>query len=272
MIYFEQWLIILIYAAAFGGYIHDFRHNEKQGKHRSIQLSGIASGLHFLYLIHLALVLGHLPVTSVFETLTTCAWLFGIVYLGLEWRLKEQSLGMFILPIILVLQIISNAFIDLNRELPSLLLQELLFEIHVVVLLLSYSAFAISFIASMLYLLLSREIHKKSPGLFYRRLPSLAFFDSLSSRAVNIGLIFLTAGIALGIHDAIKLADQFFTWDAKFLAAGLTWLIYFFHVFGRHAIGWQGKRAAVVSLIGFGSLMFSFLIVSLGLSEVHKFQ
>ena len=272
MIYIEQWLVVLVYAVAFGLSIHFFRHSEKEKMNRSAQLSAFAIGLHLVYLVHLSFTLGHLPVTSVYESLTTCAWFFGVVYLSIEWRLKEHSLGMFILPIIFVLHGISNFFIDLNRVLSGLLIEDVLFEIHVVVLLLSYSAFAISFIASILYLLLSREITQKSTGLFYQRLPSLAFFDSLSNRAVNIGLLFFTVGIALGINEGLKISEYFFTLDAKFIAVGLAWLIYLLHIGGRLTSGWQGQRAAVVSLLGFSWLMFSFLIVSLMFSNVHDFR
>jgi len=272
VIYFEQWLIAGAYAITLVMYVHSFRHAREQTKTRAAQLAGVTLGLHLVYLIHLTYATGHLPVTGVFVSLTTCAWLFGVVYLSLEWRLKEHSLGVFILPVILLLHIISNLFLELDRALPPLLAREVFFEIHVVVVLLAYSAFAISFIASLLYVLLSREIRERSAGLFYRRLPSLAFFDGLSNRAVNIGLIFLTVGVALGIYEGTKVASEFFRWDAKFIAVGLTWLIYVFHLLGRLVMGWQGKRVAILSMFGFAWLLFSFLIVSLLFSQVHQFR
>lgn len=272
LISFEQWLVAFAYVLAMAHYVKAFREGKDETRRRSWQIAAVAMALHLGYLIHLGLVIGRLPVTSVFETLTACAWFFGLAYLSLEWRLHETSLGLFILPIIIVLHTLSNLFLDLNRTLPPILMQEFVFEIHVVILLFSYSAFAISFIASLLYLLLSREIQKKSTGLFYHRLPSLAFFDVLSNRGVNIGLLFLTLGVLLGIYEGTKVAEEFFKWDAKFFAVGITWLIYFFHLLGRFKLGWQGRRAALLSLLGFGSVLFSFLIVSLAFSKVHHFR
>ncbi len=272
MIHLLQWLVAVLYVVAGSHYIYTFRQAQEQAGRGLNPFALVAVIAHLAYLLLLSLTLGHLPVTSVFEALTTCAWLFGVVYLSLEWRLRERSLGMFIQPVILILHLVSNLGIDLNRELPALLLHEIVYEIHVIVLLFAYAAFAISFIASVLYLLLSRELQKKSTGLFYRRLPSLAFFESLSNRAINTGLVFLTAGIALGIYEATKIAEHFFTWDAKFFAVGLTWLIYFWHWASRISVGWQGRRAAMVSLFGFGWLMFSFLIVSLAFTQVHSFR
>ncbi len=272
MIRLEQWLVAAAYALAFAHYLSAFRHAKAQSSLRSSRLAGLAVVLHLAYLCHLAVRMGRLPVTGVFEALTTCAWLFAVVYWVLEWRLREPSLGLFILPFILILHLLSNFFLDLNRQLPPVLLKEVVFEIHVIILLLAYSAFAISFIGSLFYLLLSREIQKKSMGLFYRRLPSLAFFDTLNNRGVNIGLMFLTLGVALGAYEGLKLAEQFLQWDAKYLAVALTWAIYALHLLGRRALGWQGKRAALISVLGFSCLLFSFIIVSTSLSQVHHFR
>lgn len=271
-IYSVQWLVVAAYVAALIYYVRFFRRGKPLASTRAGQLLTLAVGLHFFYLIHLTVFTGHLPVTDVFEAITTCVWLFGAVYLSLEWRLRERALGAFILPIIIILQTVSNLWLDLNHELPAIL-HNVIFEIHVLMVLLSYAAFVISFIASLLYLLLSRDLERKSLGIFYRRLPSLAFFDSLSNFAVNIGLAFLTLGVVLGIYTGIEVSETFFdSWDPKFLAVGLTWLIYAAHLFFRRAGIWQGKRAAVVSLVGFGWVLFSFLVVSLVLSRVHQFH
>jgi ABC-type uncharacterized transport system permease subunit len=271
VIYLEQWLVVAAYILALFFYVQAFRSGRAPESARAGRMMLIAVALHLLYLLHLAILLRHLPVTDVFETMSTCAWLFGVVYLSLEWRRRERSLGLFILPVIIILQTVSNLFLEVSQEVPSIL-HNVVFEIHVLIMLLSYSAFAISFIASLLYLLLSRDIERKSLGIFYRRLPSLAFFDSLSNLAVNIGLVFLTMGVGLGIYTGAKLAEPFFTWDAKFFAVGFTWLIYGSHLFFRRTSGWQGKRAAVISLLGFGWVLFSFLIVSLWFSKVHHFH
>lgn len=272
LILLTQWLVVAVYVVALICYTRAFRLGRPPDSIRAGKVMTLAVVLHLLYLIHLTVTVRHLPVTDVFETMTTCVWLFGAVYLSLEWRLQERSLGLFILPVIIVLQIISNLFLDFNHELPAIL-HNVIFEVHVLMVLLSYSAFAMSFIASLLYLLLSRDLERKSLGIFYRRLPSLAFFDSLSNFSVNIGLAFLTLGVALGIYTGAKVTEPFFgSWDPKFLAVGLTWLIYAFHLVFRRSIGWQGKRAAVVSVLGFGWVLFSFLVVSLVFSKVHQFH
>lgn len=266
----EQWAVVLLYAAAFAGYATAFRKQRPDAFVRARWLLRGAVVGHLLHLVHLALALRRLPVTDVFEAMTLCVWLFAAAYVSLEWRVPEKSLGVFILPVIIVLQTLSALFLNYDRVLPPIL-GDPIFEVHVLLMLLAYTAFAISFIASLLYLLLSREIEDKRPGPFYRRLPSLELFDSLSNRAVNIGLCMLTAGLLLGTYAGTRAGDLFSFWDAKIFAVVLTWLIYLLHILFRKASGWRGRRAAVVSLIGFGWSMFSFLIVSQLFSKVHQF-
>ena len=122
MIRLEQWLVAVAYAIAFVQYFNAFRTAKAPGPLHPGMLAAIAIGLHLGYLCHLTVLMGHLPVTSVFEALTTCAWLFGAVYLILEWRLRERSLGLFILPFILILHVLSNLFLDVDRQLPPVLL------------------------------------------------------------------------------------------------------------------------------------------------------
>jgi len=266
----EQWLIVAFYAIAFVAYFRAFRKEQTSAFARARWLLRAAVLGHFLHLIHLSLALHRLPVTEVFEAMTLCVWLFAATYVSLEWRVPEKALGVFILPVITLLQMLSAVFLDYERTLPAIL-EETIFEIHVLIMLLAYAAFAISFIASALYLLLSREIEGKRLGTFYRRLPSLELFDALSNRAVNAGLIILSAGLMFGAYSGSRVGGEFTFWDLKILAVALTWLIYVLHILVRKAGGWHGRRAAVISLVGFCWAMFSFVIVSSFLSKVHQF-
>ena len=59
-----------------------------------------------------------------------------------------------------------SIILDIDKDLVEVLAQVTFFEVHVSIMLLAYSAFTISFIASLMYILLSREIHNKKLGFF----------------------------------------------------------------------------------------------------------
>ncbi|MFQ5709208.1 MAG: inner membrane protein YpjD [bacterium] len=266
-----RWLIFLFYLVTFVFYYSYFRTKQDHtARQIRIWLTAAIAG-HTVYLIALGFLLGHLPVGEVFQALTTSAWLFILVYWVLEIRLQERTMGVFFLPIILVLQAISNLFIDLNKPLAAVL-GDLIFEVHVVIIISAYAAFAISFIASVMYILLSREMQSKHLGIFFQRLPSLEFFDRLSNHAVNIGLMLVSVGICIGFYMGTSVWKGRWQLDPKLLAVLVSWGIYFVHFVGRKSIGWQGRRAAIVSVIGFNWLLFSFIIVTLFFSKLHNFQ
>lgn len=266
-----RWVVLALYAVAFGYYFSYFKERAAHKAFRMRLWLSAAAAAHALYLLTLGIKLGHLPVGDVFQALTTCVWVFVLVYLILEVRLKEMTMGVFFLPIIIILQATSNFFLDINKPLAEVL-TDLVFEVHVVVIIASYAAFAISFISSVMYILLSREMQSKHLGIFFQRLPSLEFFDKLSNQAVNIGLVLVTVGILWGFYMGYTVWEGRWQLDPKFLAVVISWAIYLLHFVTRKSIGWQGKRAAMVSVIGFNWLLFSFIIVSLFFSKFHNFQ
>lgn len=267
---FLGWLVVLGYALSFAGYVSYFRAKRSRTAAwtRKALLTSVL--VHTGYLALLTREMGHLPVGDLFKVLTATSWFFVVVYLILEMRLKEVTMGVFFLPLVTVLQVISNLFIDLEKPLAPVL-TDVLFEVHVALTISAYAAFSISFISSVMYILLSREIQSKKLGIFFERLPSLQFFEDLNNHAVNIGLILVSAGILLGVYMGINVWEGAWALDPKPLAVVITWCIYFALFVGRKSVGWQGRRSAIVSVIAYNWLLFSFLVVSIFFSKFHSF-
>src|SRR4029453_15849213 len=78
------------------------------------------------------------------------------------------------------------------------LLRSPLFTVHVMSMLLAYASFALAFALGITYVLLFKEIKAKHLGFFYQRLPSLQTLDAMNARAVIVGWVFLTCGLAIG--------------------------------------------------------------------------
>ena len=266
-----SWLVLIFYAVIFWHYFSYFREKTEQ-KTVTIRKWLVSTVIiHSVYLTLLGLRSGHLPVGDTFYVLTSSAWLFVFVYLVLEIRLKEMTMGVFFLPVIILLQVISNLFINIDKPL-ALVLTHLVFEVHVTLMMSAYAAFTISFITSVMYILLSREMQSKKLGIFFERLPSLDFFDRLSNHAVNIGLILVSIGIIIGAYMGANVWEGKWILDPKLFAVIISWAIYMVHFISRKSIGWQGRRVAIVSVVGFNWLLFSFIIVTTFFSKVHNFQ
>jgi ABC-type transport system involved in cytochrome c biogenesis permease subunit len=265
-----QWFTALCYAAGTTLY---FKHlvDRTSVPEKWLKTSiPVTLTVHLAYLVSLSLVLGHAPIGDIPQVLTSTAWLFTLVYFGLEHRSGETSIGGFILGISTILHVLSSIFLRTDKPLAAEL-TDLTFEVHVSAMLLAYTAFGVSFIASLLFIFLYHEINEKRFGFFYTRLPSLDFFDRLSNQAVNIGLIFAAFGIALGVYLGKIVWVRNWWWDPKLLSMAVLYVIYLGHLLLRKTVGWQGKRAAMISICGFNWLLVSWLIISPFLSRLHKY-
>ncbi len=265
-----SWIIFALYILSCSFYWQGFSRNRTTNYHWAQRVLVLTLVCHLGLICFLTFQYGRIPIANLSEALSTFVWLTSCIYIVLEWRLKNYSMGAFILTILSILMAIGIITFQNNEAIPEVL-KDVKFEAHVLALLISYGSFSISFIASLLHTLLDREIQKRRFRLFYSRLPSLPFFQRISNFAIDIGLAFATIGIGLGILQAMTIWENFFLTDPKFLTAALTWLIYCFHFLGRRFAGWGAQRSATISLIGFSLLLFSFLIISLFFTSLHNF-
>lgn len=226
--------------------------------------------LHTIMLLAFSFERGHLPLAQFGEAATAFAWIMATLYLVQQYLLKEREFGVFVLGMVSVVQLISVLVIDYTQPLAEIL-YNVLFEIHVVSMLFAYAGFTLGFIAALMYLLLFHDIHGHRFGLFYSRLPSLEFLDKLNIRSILFGLILLTLGIALGMMNAGKAWGFLWEWDPKLTIVFLNWLLYLYFAISYWLFGWRGQRTAVVSVIGFIVVIFSFFIVTNFASTIHTF-
>lgn len=267
-------ILFFLYAAAAVTYGVFFVRQEKtlHALPTVVLLAGLC--FHGAYITVLARALGRLPIITVFEVLTSATLLCALVYVVLELCIRDRSLGVLIVPILLVFQGIASAgIVTTPRALPPQLeqLPEALFSVHIVFMLLAYSGFTVAFLAGAMHLLLAREIHQKRLGFFFSRLPSLELLDRLNSMAATLGLIAATGGILFGVLMARQYWGTPLPMDAKFIIFTLTWALYLFHLLARRRLGWQGSRAAWLSVVGFVWVILNFLVVSLFLTKLHLY-
>src|SRR5258708_4041011 len=78
-------------------------------------------------------------------------------------------------------------------------LRPIWFELHTVTAVLGYSAFAVSAIYGILFLLLYSEIRANHFSHFFRRMPPLEALGQMNIRAAGGGLALLTLAIVLGV-------------------------------------------------------------------------
>ena len=103
------------------------------------------------------------------------------------------------------------------------------------------------------------------------RLPDAKRLERLSYQVTLFAFPFMTLILITGAIWAHEAWGRYWGWDPKETTALVTWLIYAGYLHGRFTPGWTGKRAAILSVIGFFSVIFTYLGTNLVLSGLHSY-
>ncbi|MBN1627846.1 MAG: c-type cytochrome biogenesis protein CcsB [Deltaproteobacteria bacterium] len=215
--------------------------------------------------------LGVAPVISLKSSLSFFAWCIIGVYLVFHARFRLMVLGSFAAPLAAVLMIISSVIPGAEAGVNPILRSAWLI-IHVVTIFIGNGIFAITFVSAVMYIIQESRIKKKSLGSFYKRLPSLETLDSINHYTIIYGFPFLTIGMITGTIYAYYALGSYWRWDPKEVWTLVTWLAFAVLLHERLAAGWRGRKAALMSIICFLMLIFTFLAGSLWLSDYHSFR
>jgi len=215
--------------------------------------------------------LGIIPVLDLKSALSFFAWIILGVYLILQLRFRLMVLSSFITPFTAVMLIVSSSIPGIEIAIKPMLKSTWL-PIHVTTIFIGDGMFAVTFMAAIMYLLQERHIKNKKRGSFYSRLPSLETLDSINSYSLMWGFPFLTFGMITGAIYAQYALGSYWQWDPKEVWSLITWIAYAVLLHQRLTVGWRGRRAAVMSIVCFLILIFTFLGGSLWLSDYHSFR
>jgi len=241
-------------------------------------MARISFGLLFLgFLTHTLTIglwtiqTGYFPVYNLRESLSFFAWAMIGVYLLIQVRFNLMVLGSFLSPLAAVMMI-SSSFLPHQIGPVNPLLQNIWLMIHIVTIFFGNGVFAIAFLAGIMYLIQERQIKSKHLGPLYHRLPSLEVLDALNYNCLILGFPLLTLGMLSGSIFAQYTLGTFWRWDPKEVWSLITWLLYAALLHGRLVAGWRGRRSAMISIIGFLILIFSFLGVNSLVKGYHSFS
>jgi cytochrome c-type biogenesis protein CcsB len=143
---------------------------------------------------------------------------------------------------------------------------------HVITCFLSYASFALSCGVSVLYLIKNRkkEKGKKETG-WISLFPPLESLDALVYKTIAVGFPLLTIGIITGAAWANYAWGSSWSWDPKETWSLITWFLYAALLHQRLTVGWRGRKAAIMAIVGFLAVLFTFLGVNLLLPGLHSY-
>ena len=226
--------------------------------------------LHTATIIARYAVAGHLPITSLHEASSFFAWCIVLIFFFLEYRYRVDLLGPFTMPVVFVLMLSSSI---LPREIKPLspVLQSYWLGIHTFLAFLGDAAFATAFGVGIMYLIQEHHLKTKRLGGLFQRLPNLQILDEINYKLITLGFPLLTLAIITGALWAESAWGSYWRWDPKEVWSLITWFIYALVLHARLTAGWRGRKAAMLSIVGFISVIFTFFGVNLLLKGLHAF-
>lgn len=221
-----------------------------------------------LYLITSWVTTQGFPARNLYETLLVTAWAVAGTFLVLHIRLRLSVLGVIAAPMVMLLILIATQFSS-DPVVNKPIFNSFWLVVHVAVILTGEALLALACGAGILYLLQERAIKQKRRGFFYERLPSLERLDATGYIGIVSGFTLMTLGLITGVIYARSVWGQFWSWNPKEVWSGVTWLLYAVMLHGRLTVGWRGRRAAVMAIIGFVIIILTFMATNFWLEGHH---
>jgi cytochrome c-type biogenesis protein CcsB len=181
-------------------------------------------------------------------------------------------MGAFVMPCVAVAMAYASFSDRIDAQINPLIpaLQSNWLIAHVVTCFIGYAAFAVAGGLGLMYLLkLSAE--NNSGSTLASSLPELKVIDDLTHKTIVFGFMWLSAGIITGAVWANEAWGTYWSWDPKETWSLIVWFVYAAFLHARITRGWVGRRAAILSVVGFAATIFCYLGVNLFLSGLHSY-
>ncbi len=197
-------------------------------------------------------IAGRAPVSDMYESLLFMGWGILVIGMGLELYLRRSYFG---LPAGLMgfLALLFAETLPLDSSINPLapvLANTSWLAIHVMTIMLSYSAFALAM--AMGHVILGLQFFRPGKGELLSTLSTLLY------KTLQVGLVFLAAGIAFGAIWANESWGRYWGWDPKETWSLITFFAYLSIVHARFA-GWiHHFGLAVTSIAGFLAVIMTY--------------
>ena len=191
------------------------------------------------------------PVSSVREVLGFLAWVIvGAFLLAERVRKRLDAVGAFVAPAALVLLLAAR--LAPAAETPTTAGLGVLGRVHILLATVGVSIFALATASAVLYILEERQLKKKKFGPIVKHGTALETLDGLAHRCVQVGFPIFTVAMVAGALWSSRIPDGL---RPEYIIAVVAWIAFGAVLVARVTAGWRGRRAALMTIIGFSSAL-----------------
>jgi ABC-type transport system involved in cytochrome c biogenesis permease subunit len=243
------WLAFLLYGAAFAVFLYYLF--SRRSAMNSLGLALVVAGVacQTVAIVLRGVSAGRVPVVGAYESLAMVAWSIVLVYLVLELFTRIKAVGLYVMPIVLVLLTVALVEYKVPGGLMPALRSDIVV-LHVIVMFVAIGCLYVAGGAAIIYLVEEALLKRHRLGGVLGRLPSLATLEKLVYHATLLGLPFLTMGMVAGIIRAETFNVPHWWVDPLVLLSLGAWAVYLVLLWGRMRADWVGSRIAWLAITG----------------------
>ncbi|WP_174729785.1 cytochrome C assembly family protein [Mesobacillus harenae] len=265
-------LILIVYALSVLLYFIDFLNSNRKANQIAFWLLAFVWLLQTVVLLSYMFITGRFPVLTLIEGLYFYAWVLITLSLGIN-RLLKVDFIVFFTNILGFMIMAIHTFAPVYYEsdvLSEQLVSELLM-IHITMAILSYGAFSLSFVFSLLYLFQYDLLKRKKWNKMLWRIADLSKLEHMSYVLNVIGVPMLVLSLILGMQWAwIKVAVM--PWyDIKVLGSFFVLAVYSIYLYLRVRREMYGKSLALWNVASFLIVLINFFLFG-KLSTFHFWE
>lgn len=207
---------------------------------------------------------GELPLVGLAPSLSSLALVVAVGLAFLSGLGEASRVGLVLIPLVIVLEASALA-LGIEPAAGTLDFRGAWFSLHVTLAFVGYGGLALAAAAGLLYLIQFHELKGKRLGRLFRFIPPLPTLDRLLRVGLVAGFITFSLALALGWAWTVRFRNTLAGDDPKVLWAVLTWLVFVAALAARIGSGSRERRSALATVVGFGLIVASYVVLRLAL-------
>jgi cytochrome c-type biogenesis protein CcsB len=265
---------------------------------RGLAFAGV--GVHLASVVARGMAAGRVPWGNMYEYVSVVGLVLVAAYVLVERRWRAASAGGFVLGLAVAgMGAATLIYVPPGPLVPAL--NSYWLRIHVVMAIVASALFTLGFVFTALYLWQERrerravpvEVASRRPALVGARrlgedhlpaeepdpgaapragrLPPAAELDRLAYRTIVFAFPIWTLAVIFGAIWAEQAWGRYWGWDPKEVWSFVTWVAFAGYLHARATVGWRGRRAAILAVIGFLALVFNLVVVNTVIAGLHSY-
>jgi cytochrome c-type biogenesis protein CcsB len=269
----------------------------------------VGAALHLLGVVTRGVAAGRVPWANMYEFSILFSLVAVLVFLGLQRGRDLRFLGTFVIGLVLLMLGIAVSVLYVRADGVPPALDSYWLVIHVSIATIATGVLAVGAVLSVVQLVqerseLRRAAHASAqvpepalagasggtagdgsdagaagaatrPGRWSRLMesaPSSAEFERLAFRLNAVGFMLWTFTIIAGAIWAEHAWGRPWGWDPKETWSFVIWVVYAAYLHARATRGWEGRRAAYLSIFGFVCVLANYFLVNLLFNSLHAYS